>query len=424
MATRASTGERRGAIDLARIGALLLVVFGHLSLAVIDRGPDGALRGANLIALYPSWNWVTALAPMPVFFAAGGWANSTATLGRAMIRLRTLVGLGAVIVTVWSSASMIELLVSGDGGIVADGGRIATQPLWFLAAYIPFTSMGSRLSVLARRPVRSIGACLIALSALDLARFMFDAPRWIGWPGFFFAWGVPWLLGAWWRARSDAWGAEREWRVGLVLALFATAACVALVHWAGYSPALIDAVSGRRSNTTPPTLFTATAAIAQVGALMLCATTLDRVATRYRGVLDRAGAASVGIYVWHLTSLSLCGALLAAGLWAPTRLTAAWWWTRPLWFALVLVITLAFTALTERATSSQQAMAPAPWRSLIAVVMLTIGAATVGIIGPRTVHGALISVGTFVLGWWLLGSRRVPITPSLGAPGSEPDRSR
>lgn len=417
-----STGQRRGAIDVARIGALLVVVLGHLSLAVIDRGPDGALRGANLIALHPWWNWLTALSPMPVFFAAGGWANSTATITQVARRLRTLVGIGAVVVTTWSAASMIELVVRGDGGIVADGARIATQPLWFLAAYVPFSAMGRQVTALARRAWIVVSCALLALAALDLARFEFDAPRWIGWPGFFVAWGLPWLLGAWWRSRrSDP--AFDERRAGICVAVAGLAACVALVRWGGYSPALIDAVPGRRSNTTPPTLFTATAAIAQVGALMLVAPILDRVARRARRLLDRAGAAAVGIYAWHLTALSLCAALLAAGLWTPTRLTVAWWCTRPLWFALVLAVTGGFTALTARTRSARADDIDAP-RAIVAVIAVTAGAAIVGIIGPRTLPGAVGGTVAFVVGWALLARPRASITSSGSDRGSAPSRSR
>jgi len=68
---------------VARVGALVLVVLGHLTLAVIDRGPDGAIRGSNLLSLHPGWVWLAMLAPMPVFFAAAGWANATADAASA-----------------------------------------------------------------------------------------------------------------------------------------------------------------------------------------------------------------------------------------------------------------------------------------------------------------------------------------------------
>jgi hypothetical protein len=405
----ASGTGRRGAIDVARVGALVLVVLGHLSLAVIDRGPDGAIRGANMLALHPSLASLAMLAPMPVFFAAAGWANATSTPRSGAARLRTLVGLGAVVVVLWSTASIIELVVRGEGGIVADGARIATQPLWFLAAYVPFAACGSQVARLATRPVLAVGACLLALAALDVARFWFDAPRGIGWPGFFLAWGVPWLLGAAWRNRWDAGGLD-ERRTGFVLAGVALVGAAALVQFAGYHPSLIDAVPGERSNTTPPTLFTATAATAQIGLLMIAAGALDALATRRRRLLDRAGLAAVGVYAWHLTALSLCAALLAAGLWTPVRFSLGWWLTRPVWFAAVLGVTAVLTAATGWAHKvSERGTVVGTQRTAIIGVGLacaTVGAGVIGLYGPRTLPAATASIATFTAGWWCLRSPR------------------
>lgn len=302
---------RRGAIDVARVGALVMVVLGHLTLAIIDRGPDGAIRGANALALAPDLAWIAMLAPMPVFFAAAGWANATATPRSAAPRLRTLVGLAAAVVVSWSTLSMLEFAVHG-GGAIADGARIATQPLWFLAVYVPLAAFGSNIAQFAER----------------------------------LAWGVPWLLGAWWRRRWRA-GWTHERRTGAALVVIASGCAVGLVLFAGYDPALIDAVEGQRSNTTPPGLFTATAAIVQVGLLMLAASWLDRLAELHRGLFDRGGEASVAVYVWHLSALALCAAVLAAGVWAPARFSGAWWLTRPLWFAAVLGVTGLLAAATS-----------------------------------------------------------------------------
>jgi len=402
--------ERRGAIDVVRVGALVLVVLGHLTLAVVDRGPDGALRGANLLALHPNAAWLAMLAPMPLFFAAAGWANATATSRSAAPRLRTLVGLGAVVVVVWSVASIVELLIRGEGGIVADGARIATQPLWFLAAYIPFTAWGARMAGLARRPALVIGVCLAALAALDIARFAFDAPEAIGWPGFLLAWGTAWLAGAWWRQRWEA-GGMPERRIGAVLAIVSSTAAIALVLFAGYHPALIDAVEGQRSNTTPPTLYTAVAALVQVGLLMMVAAGLDRLAARWRRQFDKAGTVALGVYVWHLTALALCAAVLAAGLWAPGRFTTSWWLSRPLWIAAVLGVTGLLVAATAAARTRLQERGPrGPRRRLVGIsivraglVLSTFGAAVVGLVGPRTLPGAIAAIVGFTLGWWWLG---------------------
>jgi hypothetical protein len=391
---------------VARVLALLVVVLGHLLLAVIDR-QAGDLRGANLLALRPRWEWLAALAPMPVFFAAGGWANSRSTPSTAALRLRRLVGLGAVVVSGWSVAVVLTVLVAGDAGIVGDGARIATQPLWFVAVYVPLTSGGARLARIgATHAVPVIGGSLVLLAGLDAARFGLGAPGWMGWPGFFLAWGIPWIAGAWWRARSES-GAFEERRAGLLLALGGVSGCVALVALAGYSPALIDAVPGARSNTTPPTLYTAVAGLAQVGALLVGARALDGVGRRWRGLWDRAGEVAVGVYVWHLTALALCAGAVAAGVPVPDRLTVLWWLTRPVWWIAVLAVTTGFVRLTagfgSRRSGQDRAPVASPGGQLgVAIVVASAGGAVVGLRGPRTIVLAVVCSALFVAGWHLL----------------------
>lgn len=397
---------RRGAIDVARVGALVLVVLGHLALAVIDRGPDGTIRGANVLSLYPDLAWLAILAPMPVFFAAAGWANATSTPQSTAPRLSTLVGLSAVVVVLWSAASIGEILTQGEGGVVADGGRVATQPLWFLAVYVPFAALGSRITALAHRPCLVVGACFAVLVVLDVARFGYGAPELLGWPGFFVAWGVAWLIGAWWRTRWEA-GWSHEQRTGALMALTGSIAACGLVLFAGYDPALIDAVDGQRSNTTPPGLFTAVASVVQVGLLMMSANGLDRIAARWRVVFDQAGDVSVAVYVWHLTALALCAAMIAAGLWAPVRFSIGWWLTRPLWFAAVLGVTALVAAPTGRERDRQRGephpvRQPSTTRIATGVASTTVGAAAIGLFGPRTMASATLTAAAFVVGWWCL----------------------
>jgi hypothetical protein len=399
---------RRDAIDVARVGALAMVVAGHLLLAVIDRGPDGALRGANLLSLHPDLAWLSLLAPMPVFFAAAGWANASGTVLRAAPRLRTVVGLGAVVVLVWYVPAVVERLATGERGVLGDGARIATQPLWFLAAYLPFAASGARLAALARRPVVAVGSCLVLLAVLDMARLGGDAPQWIGWFGFLPAWGVPWLLGAWWR--DQRFDRRRERRTGALIALVAAVVGAVLVWRGGYEPALIDAVAGRRSNTTPPTLFTAVAAVAQVGVLLVLAGALDRVGARRRAVVRAGNGVAVGVYVWHLTALALCGGVVALGLPVPERSTGWWWVTRPLWWAAVLAVTAALVAASARVRQvlvDRRLGRPAGCeRGAVAastgVVLAAVGAALVGLRGPSSVATAAVALGALLSGWWLL----------------------
>jgi hypothetical protein len=434
-----TTQGRRAGIDVARVLALVVVVAGHLVLAVVDRGASvsaGGVRTANLLGLRPGWAWVAALAPMPVFFAAGGWANATATLARAAPRLRSLVGTGAAVVAAWSVVVIAAAAATGRPGVLGTGARLATQPLWFVAAYVPLAAAGGRIARVAdRHPLAAVGACLAALAALDAARFGLGLPGWVGWPGFWLAWGTPWLVGASWRSRWErrpdpVAGRRAELITGGVLAAGAIVACVALAAGAGYSPALIDVVAGARSNTTPPTLYTAVAGLAQAGVLMVGAAALDHLGRRGRRLWSRAGEAAVGVYAWHLSALALAVAVLATGLGAgvrgPERLTAAWWLSRPLWWAAVLAVTALLVTLTGSARAALASRRPGRGRGgdrpAAGAALAVAAAGCVGLWGPRTAGLAALCAGLFLASWWLLspdprtpGPGATPLHPSAGS---------
>lgn len=403
--------ERRDAIDVARILALAFVVAGHLAMAVIDRNRHGGVRGTNLLLLYPRWSFLAAAAPMPVFFAAGGWANATTSPRRSAPRLRTLVGLAAAVVGCWSVAVLVAaVLRGGDPGVLGRGARLATQPLWFLAAYVPFAFWGRALARAASaRPVTMIGGCLVALAAIDLMHFGLDGPAWLAWPAFYLAWVTPWLAGGCWRDRWTR-GGLSELHVGLALAAGGALAASLLVWRAGYQASLIDYGSDGRSNTNPPTLYTAVIGLAQVGVFMAAAAQLDRLGARFRAFWDRAGSAAIAVYAWHLTALSLCVGIVAVpGAPAPDRLTASWWLSRPVWIAAVLgtcAVLVGATAavrarLRARVISPQVSPAPLARLTLGTVVAAT-GGAVVGLYGPSTVLRAIGCCALLGAGWVLL----------------------
>ena len=410
---RAPNG-RRPAIDVTRILALGTVVLGHLVLAVIDRSPDGSVRGANLLLLRPGWSWLAMLSPMPVFFVAAGWANLRSDLRSSADRLRRLVGFGAVVVTTWVALVAAAWLVDGEPGVVSDAARVATQPLWFLAAYLPLVAAGPFVARIADRPVIAIGCCVAVVVVLDTARFGAGAPEWIGWPGFAAAWAVPWLLGAWWRLASESRRPFDERRAGALLALGGGLGAILLIHAAGYSSALIDVIPGARSNTTPPTVYTAVAGIGQGGLLMVVAGALDQVGRRWATTWARLGEAAVGIYLLHLSALVFCAGFIVLGAPAPLRLTGWWWATRPLWWVSVLAVTAVLAALAaairSRLTSdrSRTNLRPAPDRALrLGVALGTFGGAVVGLKGPRSLLTALMCVLAFIGSWWAF-RRRAP----------------
>lgn len=414
------SNERRPAIDVARVLALAMVVAGHLVMAVIDRDPSGALRGANLLEINPGWSWVSVISPMPVFFVAAGYANAGSASHAAVGRLRTLVGLAAAVIATWSAAVVISEPFVGTGSVVGDGARLATQPLWFIAAYAPMlVTTASMTRRAASRPVAIALGCVVVVAACDLLRFAAGAPSWAGWPGFLAAWAVPWMVGEWWRGSvGSAPTAVRRREIGVGLALIAGGATLAvvLVRHAGYAASMLDVVEGARSNSTPPTLYTAAVAVAQAGVVLVAAGVLDRIGARWRSMWSRAGAASLGVYAWHLTALALCSALVAAGLPAPERFTVGWWLSRPLWWGAIIALTMVFVSITSKVLSRARpngrgdgtsiivadAGAPARWRIAAGTTTAATAAAAVGLHGPRTTGWAVgLSVGMTVA-WGLL----------------------
>lgn len=403
--------NRRGAIDVARIAALAVVVFGHLLMAVVDRAASGAVRGTNLLALHPGWSPIAMVAPMPVFFAAAGWANAPVGVARSIVRLRTLLGLAAACVAGWSVAVLTMWAITGRAGVVGAGARLATQPLWFLAAYLPLTLLARPVAAAVhRRPVVVFGTAFAVLGALDLWRFGAHGPGWPAWIGFFVAWGVPWALGSWWRDRCET-GAFAERRVGAAWMLVGGLAAWLLVARFGYQASLIDYGSDGRSNTNPPTLYTAVVALVQVGGLLCIARGLDAVATRRRTLIDRLGGAAVAVYVWHLSALALVVAVsTAVGVVLVRRDTVLWWLTRPLWWGAVLAVCVGFVAATaavrQRFAVGDESRGAADagntlGRRFLGVLVGAVGAGFVGLQGPGSPGRAVICTALLGGGWLL-----------------------
>ena len=349
--------------------------------------------------------------------AAGDAEHSWSTVRR----VRGLVGLAVVIVALWGSVAVVEQVVHGSRGSLTDGARLATQPLWFLAAYVPFVLLASSCAGALRRPVRMIALCTALVCTGDAARFLFDAPRSVAFPGFFAAWSVPFVIGWWWRSDSRARGSQ-ERSIGIAMFMTGTIGCFVLVRWFGYTWRLIDAVAGGRSNSTPPTLFTVAACLSQAGAFMAVAQPCDALARRCGRAVRWTGRVAAATYVWHLTAVALCAVPLLLGLPFPVRFSTTWWLVRPLWFGAVLAVTCVLVAVTRRSSSREPAITDVQWpvrgpRVLLATSCVAVGAGLTGLWGPTSPPRAAISSITFVVAWWLL--RCPPMSHQRNQPEGE-----
>ncbi|MDP9167007.1 MAG: acyltransferase family protein, partial [Actinomycetota bacterium] len=132
---------RDRAVDVARIGALVVVMFGHcaLLLATID---TGGLRIGNLLGALPSIEPITWVAQvMPLFFLAGGaagaygWRPGTAWGTWLFTRSQRLCRPVFWYLAAWVLGLLVTRLVLGPES-AAGLGRESVALLWFLGVYL------------------------------------------------------------------------------------------------------------------------------------------------------------------------------------------------------------------------------------------------------------------------------------------------
>lgn len=157
---------RDRAVDVARLGALLVVMFGHcaLLLATID---GSGVRIGNLIGAQPSVAPLTWIAQvMPLFFFAGGAAGAygyragTAWGAWLVTRAQRLYRPVFWYLAAWSVGLLIASLTLGADSAIGLGGE-SVALLWFLGVYVLALAF---VPVLVRvRTGRGVGVVVAAL---------------------------------------------------------------------------------------------------------------------------------------------------------------------------------------------------------------------------------------------------------------------
>ncbi|WP_370332809.1 acyltransferase family protein [Mycolicibacterium hippocampi] len=309
--------RRDRAVDVARLAALLVVMFGHcaLLLATID---SSGVRIGNLIGEVPAVAPVTwAVQVMPLFFLAGGAAGAygyhagtpwgTWLFTRAQRLCRPLFWYLAA----WSVGLLVVRLTLGVDSARALG-RESVALLWFLGVYLVALAFVPALTRL-----RSGGAVAVLLVVLlaaaamtDRLRFAVDAPQ-AGITNFVIVWLIPVLVGVAYARRLIA------ARVAIAVAVTAFAVQVALATAGPYEVSLVVTGAERISNTAPPTLLLALHCTWMSFAFVLMAGVLQRWAERprvWRFVAVGNGGAMT-LYLWHIPAIAIAAfGLHAVGL--------------------------------------------------------------------------------------------------------------
>lgn len=441
----ATPARRDRYIDFLRAASIAVVVLGHWLIAVIERR-EGQFSGTNALDVVPGlWLATWILQVMPIFFFVGGFSNqvtidSIYSKGGSYAeflrrRLERLMRPTLVFLAVWIPLAIaIDALTAFEDDTLDLATGLLTRPLWFIGIYLIMIAFSPPMLRLHRRWGGLVpGTLALGAALMDALAIALGLPV-VGFLNFAFVWLFVHQLGFFYGERSLG---ERSRSYYFAMCLVGLGILAALTTWGGYSPSMVGLV-GERSNTNPPTMAIVALTVWQVGLIMLIRPGLTRWLQRARvwaGVIF-VNAQIMTMFLWHQTAMLVAaGILLPLGFPQPPAGSAAWWATRPLWGA-ALVVFLAVLVLPlgglERSPGKgdRSLMAPSRGSSLVAVVgtayVLTaiLGFAVTGFDSfARATGERLVLIGVtpllntihLVLGLWLLRLAPKPATAVIPA---------
>ncbi|MEV0226448.1 acyltransferase [Streptomyces sp. NPDC050704] len=299
----ATPAGRDRSVDALRAFAILGVVLGHwLVTALVADG--GTLRTSSPLAHMPwlapiSWVFQT----LAVFFLVGGHVATRSyesarargtTYGRWLgTRLSRLFKPVAAVLGLWTVATAGLLATGADLNTVHALLKLVLSPLWFLLVFAGLTVVTPLVTRVS--PLWPLAVVL----HVDLLRFGFGGPDWLGWINLAAGWLVPYTLGAAWTR------GELTRRSGWVLLTGGAAATAGLVAWGGYPASMVGVPGAAVSNLNPPTMAAVTFGLAQCGLALLLREPLRRVMRRpvLWASVAFVNLSAMTIFLWHQTAL-------------------------------------------------------------------------------------------------------------------------
>lgn len=399
--------DRNRVADLLRVVSILVVVFGHWLMAAVTIA-DGELVPGHLLIL-ADWThpltWVFQV--MPVFFLVGGYSNalswrsarrrneSYGTWLRA--RLRRLILPVVPLLVVWGGVGWLALRAGMDWTMLQLASQVALVPTWFLAAYVVIVTLApTALVIWERFGWWSIigGTALAGLTDL-LSLGAGIVP--VGFLNYVFVWATVHQLGFAW-VDGKLKGTSRR----LGLAAVGLGATLALVWLGPYPVAMVGLDTAQVTNSFPPRVTLAFLGMFQAGMVLVLEPILDRLVQRRRPWVFVVGVSAqiMTLYLWHLTAMIVAvgvGLALGGTGFGLEPLSVEWWATRPVWFVVLSLFTLALVAIFGRfeRPSRDTRSAPPSWRPVTAVVLVCTGLgflAAIGIADDDGLNGLVLSL--------------------------------
>ncbi|MGA5465549.1 acyltransferase family protein [Mycobacterium sp. NPDC050041] len=305
---------RDRAVDVARLAALVVVMFGHcaLLLATID---SGGVRIGNLLGTLPDIQPVTwVVQVMPLFFFAGGaagaygWRSGAAWGGWLFARAQRLCRPVFWYLAMWSLGLLVVRVTLGSES--ADRlGRESVALLWFLGVYLvalAFVPVLTRLRS-GRSAAALVASLLVAAAAVDGFRVAVGTPV-AGVANFLLVWLIPIVLGV-----AYARGLVCV-RAALATAVAALALQIALAVAGVYEVSLVVTGVEHMSNVSPPTLLLALQCTWMSCAFVAAAGPVRRWAARPRvwHAVAVGNGGAMTLYLWHIPAIAVAAFCLHA----------------------------------------------------------------------------------------------------------------
>ena len=309
--------DRDRAVDVARLFALVVVMFGHcaLLLATID---SSGLRIGNLLGEVPALapiTWVVQV--MPLFFLAGGaagaygWREGTQWGSWLFTRAQRLCRPVFWYLAFWTVGLLVTSMILGADSAAGLGAE-SVALLWFLGVYLVTLAFVPALTRMRTgRAVAVVVASLLAAAAVvDGVRIATGVPM-SGVVNFLIAWLIPVAIGVAYAGRLISVPAA------LAVAVSAFAAQVLLAVFGPYEVSLVVTGTEHMSNTSPPTLLLALHCTWMSCAFVAAAGPVRRWAQRPRvwQFVAVGNGGAMTLYLWHIPAIAVATfALHAVGL--------------------------------------------------------------------------------------------------------------
>lgn len=402
----ATPASRNRVVDLLRGAAILVVCLGHWLMAAVHVDGDGALHRAGLLG-QATWihplTW--ALQVMPVFFLVGGYANAiswraarergTTYGGWLRARLRRLVLPLLPLMLFWAVVAPAAHAL----GVSASTLRIATMaslvPTWFLAVYVLVVAVApATLALWERWGWWSVLGGTVLAGIVDAVSISQDLLL-VGFLNYVLVWGTVHQLGYAWRD-----GALGSTGLRLAMAAVGLVGLLLLVGVGPYAVSMVGVNGHGVDNSYPARVTLLFLGFLQAGVVMALEPRLQRLVAHRRVWMATilVNARIMTIYLWHLTALAfvVAGSLALDGFGLGlTPDTGTWWATRPLWFAVLALVTTVLVALLGRFEQPAADDRPAPHAALPLLAVVTVCA-------PLAIMADLGIAGTDgTVNWWL-----------------------